>query len=213
MRRRARSPKSAAPAPTPPSAASTERFSHKLAIAPTASICVICGGTSACIEPIPANIYTHKTLSGSFSVRNPALQKVLAAKGPEHRGHLAVDPRARRLGAASRGLERRREGRVPHGVRDRPALGRRARRRSRAAHLPGPVAEPLSAQRHPQVGSADAALDGVGARREESLYYCRSKSVQRAGFAGVEADNTRAWPQEARSKPTTTNTTSASSCQ
>ena len=27
----------------------------------------------------------------------------------------------------------------------------------------------------------------------KSLYYCRSKSVQRAGFAGVEADNTRAW--------------------
>jgi ribonucleoside-diphosphate reductase alpha chain len=42
------------------------RFSHKLAIAPTASISIICGGTSACIEPIPANIYTHKTLSGNF---------------------------------------------------------------------------------------------------------------------------------------------------
>ena len=64
-----------------PNAACMERFSHKLAIAPTASISVICGGTSACIEPIPANIYTHKTLSGSFSVRNPALQKVLGEKG------------------------------------------------------------------------------------------------------------------------------------
>src|SRR5690606_41267689 len=39
------------------------RFSHKLAIAPTASLSIICGGTSAGIEPIPANIYTHKTLS------------------------------------------------------------------------------------------------------------------------------------------------------
>ena len=38
-----------------------ERFSCKMAIAPTASISIICGGTSACIEPIPANIYTHKT--------------------------------------------------------------------------------------------------------------------------------------------------------
>lgn len=57
------------------------RFSHKLAIAPTASISIICGGTSACIEPIPANIYNHKTLSGSFVVRNPHLAKLLTAKG------------------------------------------------------------------------------------------------------------------------------------
>src|SRR6195952_2008204 len=38
-----------------------ERFSCKMAIAPTASISIICGGTSACIEPIPAKIYTHKS--------------------------------------------------------------------------------------------------------------------------------------------------------
>ena len=58
-----------------------ERFSHKLAIAPTASISIICGGTSAGIEPIPANVYTHKTLSGSFAVRNPYLERVLEARG------------------------------------------------------------------------------------------------------------------------------------
>jgi len=58
-----------------------ERFSHKLAIAPTASISIICGGTSAGIEPIPANIYTHKTLSGSFAVRNPYLERLLEEKG------------------------------------------------------------------------------------------------------------------------------------
>ncbi len=57
------------------------RFSHKLAIAPTASISIICGGTSACIEPIPANIYTHKTLSGNFVVKNPYLQQLLTKKG------------------------------------------------------------------------------------------------------------------------------------
>lgn len=58
-----------------------ERFSHKLAIAPTASISIICGGTSAGIEPIPANIYTHKTLSGSFAVKNPYLVALLEGKG------------------------------------------------------------------------------------------------------------------------------------
>jgi ribonucleoside-diphosphate reductase alpha chain len=58
-----------------------ERFSHKLAIAPTASISIICGGTSAGIEPIPANIYSHKTLSGTFAVKNPYLERLLDAKG------------------------------------------------------------------------------------------------------------------------------------
>ena len=55
----------------------SERFSNKTAIAPTASISIICGGTSPGIEPIAANSYTHKTLSGSFNVKNKYLEKVL----------------------------------------------------------------------------------------------------------------------------------------
>ena len=58
-----------------------ERFSNKMAIAPTASISIICGGASPGIEPIAANVYNHKTLSGSYIVRNPYLQKVLAKHG------------------------------------------------------------------------------------------------------------------------------------
>jgi len=54
-----------------------ERFSNKTAIAPTASISIICGGSSPGIEPIAANSYTHKTLSGSFNVRNKYLKKLL----------------------------------------------------------------------------------------------------------------------------------------
>jgi ribonucleoside-diphosphate reductase alpha chain len=57
-----------------------ERFTHKLAIAPTASISIICGGTSAGIEPVPANIYSHKTLSGTFAVKNPYLERLLDQK-------------------------------------------------------------------------------------------------------------------------------------
>jgi ribonucleoside-diphosphate reductase alpha chain len=58
-----------------------ERFSHKIAIAPTASISIICGGASPGIEPIAANVYNHKTLSGSYIVRNPYLRKALAKHG------------------------------------------------------------------------------------------------------------------------------------
>ena len=58
-----------------------ERFSNKMAIAPTASISIICGGASPGIEPIAANVYNHKTLSGSFIVRNPYLKKLLAKHG------------------------------------------------------------------------------------------------------------------------------------
>jgi ribonucleoside-diphosphate reductase alpha chain len=58
-----------------------ERFSNKIAIAPTASISIITGGASPGIEPNSANAYTHKTLSGSHLVRNKALEIVLEAKG------------------------------------------------------------------------------------------------------------------------------------
>lgn len=58
-----------------------ERFSNKIAIAPTASISIICGGTSPGIEPFVSNAYTHKTLSGSFFVRNPLLEDFLQKKG------------------------------------------------------------------------------------------------------------------------------------
>ena len=52
-----------------------------LAVAPNASSSIICGGTSPSIEPIRANIYTHKTLTGSYKVKNKYLEKLLEEKG------------------------------------------------------------------------------------------------------------------------------------
>jgi ribonucleoside-diphosphate reductase alpha chain len=63
-----------------------ERFSNKLAVAPTASISIISGGASPGIDPIAANSYTHKTLSGSFNVRNKYLKRLLAEKGRDDDG-------------------------------------------------------------------------------------------------------------------------------
>jgi ribonucleoside-diphosphate reductase alpha chain len=57
------------------------RNAHLIAIAPNASSSIICGGTSPSIEPIRANIYNHKTLSGSFVVKNPVLLNLLEEKG------------------------------------------------------------------------------------------------------------------------------------
>lgn len=58
-----------------------ERFSNKTSIAPTASISIICGNSSPGIEPYAANSFTQKTLSGSFTVRNKNLAKLLESKG------------------------------------------------------------------------------------------------------------------------------------
>ena len=61
-----------------------ERFSNKIAIAPTASISIIAGNASPGIEPIAANVFLQKTLSGSFTVRNRHLQVLLAEKGMDN---------------------------------------------------------------------------------------------------------------------------------
>lgn len=179
-----------------PDAAATgalERFSHKLAIAPTASISIICGGVSACIEPVPANIYTHKTLSGSFAVKNPELAAVLKEKG------LDTEETWRSI------LER--EGSVQHLdalTSDEKAVFRTA------FEVDQRWIVELGADRAPNIcqgQSINLFLNSnvhkwdllmlhwtAWERGIKSLYYCRSKSVQRAGFAGVEADNTSAWP-------------------
>ena len=60
---------------------SNRRNANLLAVAPNASSGIICSGTSPSIEPYRANCYTHKTLSGSYQVKNKYLEKVLKTKG------------------------------------------------------------------------------------------------------------------------------------
>ena len=64
----------------PDMAGSARRNSNLLAIAPNASSSIICGGTSPSIEPTRANVFTHKTLTGSYKVKNKYLEKLLAKK-------------------------------------------------------------------------------------------------------------------------------------
>lgn len=69
------------PCPDAEDAGAMERFTNKMAIAPTASISVICGGASPCTEPVPANVFIHKTLDGNVQIKNPRLEALLETKG------------------------------------------------------------------------------------------------------------------------------------
>jgi ribonucleoside-diphosphate reductase alpha chain len=167
-----------------------ERFSCKMAIAPTASISIICGGTSACIEPIPANIYTHKTLSGSFIVKNPHLESLLVDK-------------AKNSDAVWNSILEK-GGSVAHldflSTDEKDCF-------KTSFEIDQRWLLELSADRTPYIDQAASLNLFIPADVEKwdllmlhyrawelgikSLYYLRSKSIQRAGFAGgVEADNT-----------------------
>jgi ribonucleoside-diphosphate reductase alpha chain len=172
-----------------------ERFSCKMAIAPTASISIICGGTSACIEPIPANIYTHKTLSGSFVIKNPHLEKILIEKAKNSdqvwNSILEQDGSVQHLDFLNA---------------DEKATFRTAFEIDQRWLLE------LAGDRAPYIDQAQSLNLFIPADVEKwdllmlhfrawelgikSLYYLRSKSIQRAGFVGgdfaggVEADNT-----------------------
>ena len=159
------------------------RFSHKLAIAPTASISIICGGTSACVEPIPANVYTHKTLSGAFVVRNPYLQQLLEEKGTNtsETWQSIVEQ----------------EGSVQHldCLSDEEKVVYRT-----AFEIDQRWLIELAADRTPYICQSQslnlflpADIDKwdlhmlhwtAWEKGVKSLYYCRSKSISRAGFAG-----------------------------
>jgi ribonucleoside-diphosphate reductase alpha chain len=190
------------PCPDAEEMGAMERFSCKMAIAPTASISIICGGTSACIEPIPANIYTHKTLSGSFVVKNPYLEKLLQAKSKDSTAvwnsilekagsvqHLDfLTPEEKATFKTSFEIDQRW---LLEFAGDRAPFIDQAQ--SLNLFIPADVDKWDLMMLHFQ-----AWEKGI-----KSLYYLRSKSVQRAGFAGgVEADNTAELPKIELGAPT-----------
>jgi ribonucleoside-diphosphate reductase alpha chain len=186
------------------------RFSHKLAIAPTASISIICGGTSACVEPIPANIYTHKTLSGAFSVRNPHLARVLAAKGADTtevwQSIIAHEGSVAQLDMLSE--HEKMVFRTAFEIDQRWLIDLAADRtpficQSQSLNLYIPA----------DVDKWDLHMLHWSAwkRGIKSLYYCRSKSISRAAFAGTLA--TGAAPSESAQAGTRTDYEECLACQ
>ena len=178
-----------------------ERFSHKMAVAPTASISIICGGASAGIEPIPANCYTHKTLSGSFPVRNSHLENLLESKGLntpgvwanilEHEGSVQhmeeLDDHEKAVFRTAFEIDQRWV--IEHAA-------------DRAPHIC--QAQSLNLFIAGNVNKWDLHMLHWTAWEKgvKSLYYCRSKSVQRAAFAGSLGKKTDMEKSMAAAAPT-----------
>lgn len=159
-----------------------ERFSNKMAIAPTASISIITGGTSPGIEPTAANAYTHKTLSGSFAVKNPYLEDLLESKDQnnddiwssiftnegsvQHLDFLSQDEKD----VFKTAFEIDQRWLIEHAADRTPYI---CQAQSLNIFLPANVHKRELHNLH-----MEAWKKGV-----KSLYYCRSKSIQRAESA------------------------------
>ncbi|MDX2050471.1 MAG: ribonucleoside-diphosphate reductase subunit alpha [Rickettsiaceae bacterium] len=167
------------PCPDAAECGSSERFTYKTAIAPTASISVIAGNSSPGVEPYAANSFTQKTLSGSFTVKNKNLEKLLEAKGfnndqvwssiSTHEGsvqhlHFLTD-HEKQVFKTSYEIDQRW---IIELAADRTPLISQAQ--SINVFLPGNVSKQYLNDVH-----FSAWKKGL-----KSLYYCRSTSIQRA---------------------------------
>ena len=167
-----------------------ERFTHKMAVAPTASISIIAGNTSPGIEPISANVFLQKTLSGSFTVKNRALKRVLASydrddertwqsitlnKGSvQHLDFLTQDERD----VFKTAFELDQRWIIEHAA-DRQEFV--CQGQSVNLFLPANIHKKDLHEIHMM-----AWRKGL-----KGLYYCRSLSIQRAEAIGVAADNVK----------------------
>lgn len=174
-----------------------ERFSHKLAIAPTASISIICGGASAGIEPIPANVYLQKTLTGTAQARNPNLAKIIN----DYAADLFAEPAATQWADLQWDSILANEGSVQHlewmNPKDKEVF-------LTAFEIDQRWVIELAADRTDYVCQSQSInvflpsnIDKwdlhmlhftAWERKCKSLYYVRSKSIQRASHAGEDFD-------------------------
>ena len=187
-----------------------ERFSNKTAIAPTASISIICGGASPGIEPIAANSYTHKTLSGSFNVRNKYLRKILQKYNQDtnevwssittnqgsidHLDFLSQDEKD----VFKTAFEIDQRWLIDHSADRTPYI---SQAQSLNVFIPADIHKKELHQIHYQ-----AWKKGL-----KSLYYCRSKSIQRAEVVNNSFAKTK--KQKNQEKQQTTDYEECLSCQ
>jgi len=141
-----------------------ERFSNKIAIAPTASISIICGGASPGIEPIAANVYNQKVLAKHDRDDDDTWTTITVNKGSvQHLDFLTEQEKA----TFKTAFELDQRWVVEHAADRTPYI---CQSQSVNLFLPANVHKRDLHQIH-----MTAWKKGV-----KSLYYCRSLSIQRA---------------------------------
>lgn len=175
-----------------------ERFANKIAIAPNASSSIYCGNASPGIEPYPSNSYNHKTLGGTFNVRNKHLKKLLQKYGHDdedtwtsitvHGGsvmHLdCLTDEEKDVFKTAFELDQR--WLIEHAGDRAPMI---CQAQSLNLFLPADVHKRDLHMLHYMAWK----------RGIKSLYYCRSKSLQRAEVVSLPGQGTKA--AEAMAKP------------
>lgn len=180
-----------------------ERFSNKIAIAPNASSSIYCGNASPGIEPYPSNSYNHKTLGGTFNVRNKHLKKILMQYGKDDEDtwtsitvnsgsvmHLEfLTDEEKDVFKTAFELDQR--WLIEHGADRTPYI---CQAQSLNVFLPADVHK-----RDLHMVHYMAWKKGI-----KSLYYCRSKSLQRAEVVSLPTKDTAAAVMGAALKATGT---------
>ncbi len=146
--------------------------------------------------------YLHPTrpLSGSTSIRNPHLRAAAHREEQEFGRDLVDDPRARRLGPASRFPHARGKGRVQDQLRDRPALADRS--------SPPTARRSSTRRRRSTCSSRPTSTNGDLLMLHYRAWELGIKSLI---ICARRASSARASP--AASRPTTRRTSGRSSCK